>query len=87
MMAARPVLPGVLTSVAPVLDQFGYLAVAGLLVLANFGVPVPGETVLIAGSLYAGAGRLNIVVVGVLAVAASVAGSGAVARPVRAIGR
>jgi membrane protein DedA with SNARE-associated domain len=44
-------------------------------VLENLGVPVPGETVLIAGSLYAGAGRLNIVAVGVLAVAASVAGS------------
>ena len=74
-MAVRPVLPGVLASVAPLLDQYGYLAVAGLLVLENLGVPVPGETVLIAGSLYAGAGRLNIVAIGVLGVAASVAGS------------
>jgi membrane protein DedA with SNARE-associated domain len=74
-MSAKPVLPGVLASVAPLLDHYGYLAVAGLLVLENLGVPVPGETVLIAGSLYAGAGRLNIVVVGVLGVAASVAGS------------
>jgi len=74
-MAARPVLPGVLASVAPLLDHYGYLAVAGLLVLENLGLPVPGETVLIAGSLYAGAGQLNIVAVGVLAVAASVAGS------------
>jgi membrane protein DedA with SNARE-associated domain len=74
-MAARPVLPGLLASVAPLLDQYGYLAVAGLLVLENLGVPVPGETVLIAGSLYAGAGRLNIVAIGVLGVAASVAGS------------
>jgi membrane protein DedA with SNARE-associated domain len=74
-MSAKPVLPGVLASMAPLLDHYGYLAVAGLLVLENLGVPVPGETVLIAGSLYAGAGRLNIVVVGVLGVAASVAGS------------
>jgi membrane protein DedA with SNARE-associated domain len=74
-MSAKPVLPGVLASVAPLLDHYGYLAVAGLLVLENLGVPVPGETVLIAGSLYAGAGRLNIVAVGVLGVAASVAGS------------
>jgi membrane protein DedA with SNARE-associated domain len=74
-MAARPVLPGLLASVAPLLDQYGYLAVAGLLVLENLGVPVPGETVLIAGSVYAGAGRLNIVAIGVLGVAASVAGS------------
>src|SRR5215469_3926456 len=75
IMAARPVLPGVLASVAPLLDHYGYLAVAGLLVLENLGLPVPGETVLIAGSLYAGAGRLNIVAVGVRAVAASVVGS------------
>jgi len=74
-MAAQPVLPGVLASVAPLLDHYGYLAVAGLLVLENLGLPVPGETVLIAGSLYAGAGRLNIVAVGLLAVAASVVGS------------
>lgn len=74
-MPARAVLPGVLASVAPLLNQYGYLAVAGLLVLENLGVPVPGETVLIAGSVYAGAGRLNIVAIGVLGVAASVAGS------------
>jgi membrane protein DedA with SNARE-associated domain len=35
-------------------------------VLEDFGVPVPGETVLILGAVYAGAGRLNIVLVGLL---------------------
>jgi hypothetical protein len=29
-MAAQPVLPGVLASVAPLLDRFGYLAAAFL---------------------------------------------------------
>ncbi|MFF8941858.1 DedA family protein [Streptomyces sp. NPDC014864] len=40
----------------------------------DFGVPAPGETILIAGGIYAGAGRLNIVTVAVIAFAAAVAG-------------
>jgi membrane protein DedA with SNARE-associated domain len=59
---------------APLLDQYGYLAIAGLILLEDFGVPAPGETVLIAGAVYAGAGRLNIVAIIVLAVAAAVVG-------------
>jgi membrane protein DedA with SNARE-associated domain len=59
---------------APLLDQYGYLAIAGLILLEDFGVPAPGETVLIAGAIYAGAGRLNIVAIIVLAVAAAVVG-------------
>lgn len=42
--------------------------------LEDFGVPVPGETILIAAAVYAGAGRLNIVAVVLLAVAAAVIG-------------
>jgi membrane protein DedA with SNARE-associated domain len=72
-MAAAP-LPGFLASLAPVLDNFGYLAVGGLITLEDFGVPVPGETILIAASVYAGAGRLNIVAVGLVAFVAAVAG-------------
>jgi membrane protein DedA with SNARE-associated domain len=57
------------------LDHYGYLGVAGLLFLENLGAPiVPGETMLIAGAIYAGTGRLNVVVLGVVAVAAAVAG-------------
>jgi len=56
-------LPGVLHSLEPILDHHGYLAVAGLVLLEDFGVPVPGETILIAAAVYAGAGRLNVVVV------------------------
>jgi len=41
----------------------------------DFGVPVPGETILIAAAaLYAGAGRLNIVLVGVIGFLAAIAG-------------
>jgi membrane protein DedA with SNARE-associated domain len=43
-----PPLPGIFANLAPLLDHWGYLAVAGFLVLEDFGVPVPGETILIA---------------------------------------
>lgn len=59
-------LPGVLHSLDPTLNQFGYLAVVGLVLIEDFGVPVPGETVLILAAVYAGTGRLNIVLVAAL---------------------
>jgi membrane protein DedA with SNARE-associated domain len=61
--------------VAPVLDNYGYLAVGGLICVENFGVPAPGETILVAASAYAGTGRLSIVAVGVIAVLAAIAGN------------
>jgi membrane protein DedA with SNARE-associated domain len=54
-MSTPPPLPGALGPLAPLLDHYGYLAVAGLITLEDFGVPVPGETVLIAAAVYAGA--------------------------------
>lgn len=69
-----PMLPGVFAKLAPTLDHYGYLAVGGLLFLEDFGVPVPGETMLIAASVYAGAGRLNVVVVAVVGFLAAVVG-------------
>ncbi|MEV5987710.1 DedA family protein [Streptomyces sp. NPDC052051] len=69
-----PPLPGVLADLAPVLEGWGYAAVGGLIFLEDFGVPVPGETVLIAAAVYAGAGRLNVFAVAVIAVVAAVAG-------------
>jgi membrane protein DedA with SNARE-associated domain len=72
-MSAEP-LPGILASLAPVLDHYGYVAVGGFIVLEDFGIPVPGETILIAASVYAGAGRLSIVAVGLVAVAAAIIG-------------
>jgi membrane protein YqaA with SNARE-associated domain len=67
-------LPGFLETLAPLLDHWGYLAVGFLIFIEDFGVPSPGETVLIAASVYAGAGRLNIVAVGVIGFAAAVLG-------------
>src|ERR1700753_3259636 len=74
MSGTTPQLPGVLHALQPTLNHYGYLAIAGLVLLEDFGVPVPGETVLILGAVYAGAGRLNIVLVGVLAFLAAIAG-------------
>jgi membrane protein DedA with SNARE-associated domain len=73
-MSATP-LPGLLGAVAPVLHDYGYLAVAGLILVENFGIPAPGETILVAASVYAGTGRLNIVMVGVIAVLAAIVGN------------
>ncbi|GAA2490279.1 DedA family protein [Streptomyces longisporus] len=69
-----PPLPGVFADLAPLLDHWGYGAVGGLLFLEDFGVPVPGETMLIAAAVYAGAGRLNVVAVAVIAFVAAVCG-------------
>jgi membrane protein DedA with SNARE-associated domain len=67
-------LPGVLHSLEPTLDQYGYLAVAGLVLIEDFGVPVPGETVLILAAVYAGTGRLSIVLVVLLGFCGAVLG-------------
>jgi membrane protein DedA with SNARE-associated domain len=70
----QPDLPGIFGAVEPVLASYGYLAVAAFVFLEDFGVPLPGETILIAGAVYAGAGRLDIVVLAVIAVVAAVVG-------------
>ena len=67
-------LPGVLHSLEPTLNQFGYLAVVGLVLIEDFGIPVPGETILILAAIYAGTGRLNVVLVGLLGFVGAVIG-------------
>jgi membrane protein DedA with SNARE-associated domain len=60
--------------VAPILDRWGYLAVAGVIGVESFGVPAPGQTIMVAAAIYAGAGRLNVVAVGAIAFVAAVLG-------------
>jgi membrane protein DedA with SNARE-associated domain len=67
-------LPGVLHSLEPTLNRYGYLAVVGLVLFEDFGLPVPGETILILAALYAGTGRLNVLLVGLLGFLAAVLG-------------
>jgi membrane protein DedA with SNARE-associated domain len=73
-VAAPQQLPGVLHALEPTLNNYGYLALFGLVLLEDFGIPVPGETTLILAAVYAGAGRLNLVLVWLLAFLAAVAG-------------
>ena len=74
MQAPPPHLPGILHTLEPTLDHYGYLAVGGFVLLEDFGVPVPGETILIVGAVYAGTGRLNVLLVAAIALVAAVAG-------------
>lgn len=69
-----PELPGVLAWLAPILTSYGYLAVFGFLFIESFGAPVPGQTMLMAAGVFAGAGRLNVVGVAILGFLAAVAG-------------
>jgi membrane protein DedA with SNARE-associated domain len=69
-----PHLPGFLNSLAGPLDHFGYWAILLFVMIEDFGVPVPGETILIAASVYAGTGRLNVIMVGVVGFVAAVTG-------------
>ncbi len=67
-------IPSYIQALAPVISQYGYLALAGLLFLEDFGLPVPGETVLVAAAFYAGLGKLNLVLVIIIGFIAAVLG-------------
>jgi membrane protein DedA with SNARE-associated domain len=69
-----PQLPGFLNTVGSYLGHYGIWAILVLVMIEDFGIPVPGETILIAGAIYAGAGRMNIVTVGIVGFIAAVAG-------------
>src|SRR3954462_3411808 len=67
-------LPGFLAGVAPILDRWGYLAIAGVIGVESFGVPAPGQTIMVAAAISAGAGRMNIVAVAAISFVAAVLG-------------
>ena len=71
---SAPVLPGFLNTLAPLLNHYGYLAVGGIVLVEDFGVPAPGETILIAAAVYAGAGQLNVFAVAAIGFVAAVVG-------------
>jgi membrane protein DedA with SNARE-associated domain len=52
-----------------VLATYGYFAVLAVVGMESLGVPIPGETALVAGAILAGEGKLNIY--GVIAAAAA----------------
>ncbi|GAA4585590.1 DedA family protein [Planotetraspora phitsanulokensis] len=67
-------MSGVLPSLSELIAHYGYLAVAALVLLEDFGVPVPGETVLVVSAAYAGTDHLNIAVVAAAGFLAAIAG-------------
>lgn len=70
----QPDLPDVLVPLGSALDRYGYPAVVIVVMVESFGVPAPGQTMLIVAGACAAAGRLDIAAVATLAVAAAVAG-------------
>jgi membrane protein DedA with SNARE-associated domain len=67
-------LPGIFGDLQPVLQHYGYLAVGGFILLEDFGVPVPGEAILIAAAVFAGSGHMNIVAVILVGVLGAIVG-------------
>lgn len=68
-------VPEIINKVAPYINHHGYIAVLLLVMLEDFGIPVPGETVLIAAAFFAGVeGQLNIVLVALVAFIGAVVG-------------
>ncbi|WP_305785868.1 DedA family protein [Symbioplanes lichenis] len=67
-------LPSFLHGVAPILDRWGYLAVAAVIGVESFGVPAPGQTIMVAAAIYSSWGRLDIWAVAAIAFVAAVLG-------------
>lgn len=59
----------------PLVQRYGYIGVAGAVSVEGFGIPAPGQTMLMAGALEATSGHPHIVLLLVLAVFAAVAGN------------
>lgn len=58
----------------PYLREYGYAAVFGLIFVEGFGMPAPGETMLVSAALLASHGKMNIAAVLGLAWVAAVGG-------------
>ncbi|MCG6868438.1 MAG: DedA family protein [Gammaproteobacteria bacterium] len=59
----------------PVLDQYGYMAVFGAVLVEGFGIPAPGQTMLMAGAILAARGGMSIGLVLGLSLLAAVLGN------------
>jgi membrane protein DedA with SNARE-associated domain len=65
---------GLFAGITHYIEQYGYLAVALGILLEDFGLPAPGETLLITGAIGASTGALNIYLLLPLAWAGAVIG-------------
>lgn len=69
-----PEIAPYINAVAPYIQQYGYWAIFFSIFLEDFGLPLPGETVLIICSLFAILGKLDLIYVGVLGFLGAVLG-------------
>ena len=67
-------IPSTIQLLEPVIRHYGYLAVFGLILLEDFGVPSPGETILIAATFFSALGQLNLFMVIIVAILAAIIG-------------
>jgi membrane protein DedA with SNARE-associated domain len=58
----------------PYVERYGYLAIFAAIYIEDFGVPFPGETILIICSIFAAIGKLDFILVGVIGFAGAVLG-------------
>ncbi|HXN06526.1 MAG TPA: DedA family protein, partial [Nitrospiria bacterium] len=58
----------------PYLERYGYASVFGVVLVEGFGIPAPGQTLIIAAAVLASEGKFNIVVLLTLAWTAAVIG-------------
>ena len=63
-----------LTWLEPYLTQYGYLILFAVIFVESFGVPAPGQTLLITAAVLASHGQLNIVLVLIIAFLAATIG-------------
>src|SRR3954449_4703392 len=64
----------VIAAIVDIPANLGYAAVFAFVAVETMGIPVPGETALIAAALLAHAGRLDIVMLVLVAAAAAITG-------------
>lgn len=67
-------LPAFVQALTPIINQYGYWAVGGFILLEDFGIPVPGETILITSAIFSVIGHLNIIFVILIAIAGAIIG-------------
>ncbi len=69
-----PSLAPYIKTVLPYIHQYGYWAIFFAIFLEDFGLPMPGETILIICSLFAALGELNLFLVGIIGFLGAVLG-------------
>jgi membrane protein DedA with SNARE-associated domain len=72
--ASKPLLSHLFANVAGAIAHYGYFAVVLGILLEDFGLPTPGETLLISGAIVASQGKLDIWILLPVAWAAAVVG-------------